>query len=426
VNLREFFEPPLSRAEDRDAAKLAWVVRLRWIALSAQLLSIPAGLRFGLLERDLLPVFCGIILGLALINLVTWRLVRRGHPVGQRQILLQLTADVVALSALLALTGGAWQPLFPLLFFHAGLGGLLLEGRVSVEFIWILMASILAVQALSHVPPALAQARVDPLVLFPAQLLVAGLFYLLSSWLSRTLTSLQAHFHALQERRVRIDRLRAIGALAAGLSHELATPLNTAMLRLERLARKHDLQAHPDLHEARDALDRCEDVLRHMAGSQLRPEGLQLEAVEVGELLAQLCKSLDGEDGAPLQLDAPLAARALAPPIALSQALLNLIDNAREASPAGETVRIELRADRARVRIDVCDRGSGWPHVVREHLGEPFVTTRPGGVGLGLYYVWTMASALGGELELRDRPGGGAVARLVLPAHDGVRAEVAR
>jgi signal transduction histidine kinase len=68
------------------------------------------------------------------------------------------------------------------------------------------------------------------------------------------------------------------------------------------------------------------------------------------------------------------------------------------------------------VTLEVRDRGEGWPEVVRAHLGEPFITTRAGGVGLGLYYVWTLMSALGGELTLEDRPGGGATARLRLPA----------
>ena len=419
VNLRAFFDPPLSGRDDGDAAKLSWLVRLRWIALCAQALSVLPGLHFGLLEPQLVPVFGAIVGGLALVNALTWRALRRGPQVTQRHLLLQLMADVGALGALLALTGGAWNPLFPLLFFHAGLGGLLLEGRVSVGFIWILMGCIVTVQVLSHIPPGLESARVEPVVLFPAQLLVATLFYLLSSWLSRTLTSLLAHAHALQAHQVRFDRLRAIGALAAGFSHELATPLNTAMLKLERLGRKHRLDHSPELADAAAELERCEDVLRHMAGSQLRPEGLRMEVVDLAELAAHVCESVR-EDGDPtrLELRAALSPARLvvsAPPVALTQALLNLIDNARQASPGGEAVELEVSSAGDRAVLQVSDRGNGWPEVVREHLGEPFITTRPHGVGLGLYYVWTLVTALGGELQLEDRDGGGACARLSLP-----------
>ena len=63
----------------------------------------------------------------------------------------------------------------------------------------------------------------------------------------------------------------------------------------------------------------------------------------------------------------------------------------------------------------VQDRGSGWPEVVRRHLGEPFVTTKPEGVGLGLYYVHSLSEAIGAELTLADREFGGAEARISLP-----------
>ena len=68
-----------------------------------------------------------------------------------------------------------------------------------------------------------------------------------------------------------------------------------------------------------------------------------------------------------------------------------------------------------RAELAVQDRGSGWPEVVRRHLGEPFVTTKPEGVGLGLYYVHSLSEAIGAELTLADREFCGAVARISLP-----------
>jgi two-component system sensor histidine kinase RegB len=242
------------------------------------------------------------------------------------------------------------------------------------------------------------------------------------------LNSMQRHFAALRERQGRIDRLAAIGALAAGLSHELATPLNTAMLALERVGRKHKLEETPELRDAAEALDRCEDVLRHMAGAQLRPEGLALERVDLADLAARVCASAQASDPR-LRVVFRSAGRApagvLLPAIPFTQALLNLIENAQEASPPDAEIEVALRVERDWVTLEVLDRGEGWPEVVRAHLGEPFVTTRAGGVGLGLYYVWTLMSALGGELTLWDRPGGGAIARLRLPV-DGPAPEAVR
>ncbi len=410
-------EPPLARVGDGNAAKLGWLVRLRWIALVAQSLSIVPALRFDLLERERVPVFFAVVAALALLNAVTGQRLRAGREVSAINLGAQLFADIAALSTLLALSGGAWNPLVPLLFFHAGLGALLLEARVSLAFFWSLVACLALVQAFGHVPPGLAAARVAPAVLFPAQFLVAGVFWLFTTWLSHTLVALQTQVHAGREQKGRIDRLRAVGALAAGLSHEFATPLNTAMLKLDRLARKLDLDAESTLHEAREALVRCGDILRQMAGSQLRPDGLRLEVGDVADLVEQVCAGLRAEEPAvPLRFRRERgSALVVLPAIAFTQAVLNLIENALEESTPEAPVEVDVRGTPEHVEIEVRDHGPGWPAIVRAHLGEPFVTTRPAGVGLGLYFAYTLAETVGGRLELDDTPGGGAIARLVLP-----------
>jgi len=410
-------EPPLSRLGDSNAAKLAWVVRLRWIALCAQGLSIVPALRFDLLEPARVPVFLGVVAALAALNALTFGRLRRDRDVSQLELGAQLFADIAALSALLGLSGGAWNPLVPLLFFHAGLGALLLEGRVSLGFFWSLVACLAAVQAFGHVPPGLRDARVVPAVLFPAQFLVAGVFWLFTTWLSHTLQALQAHVHERRQQTGRIDRLRAVGALAAGLSHEFATPLNTAMLKLERLGRKLDLEGDPALEEASEALARCEEVLRQMAGSQLRPDEMRLEVEDVADLVERVCSGLRAQEPeVPLRFHRERGpALVLVPPVAFTQAVLNLVENALEESSAEAPIDVDVRATPEKVTVLIRDRGPGWPEIVRDHLGEPFVTTRPGGVGLGLYFAYQLIETIGGTLELDTADGGGAIARMLLP-----------
>ena len=418
-------EPPLTSLGDGNTAKLGWLVRLRWIALAAQGFSIVPALRFELLERERVPVFLAVVVALALLNAVTAKRLRRGYEVSAVELGAQLFADIAALSTLLALSGGAWNPLVPLLFFHAGLGALLLEGRISLAFFWSLVGCLAFVQAFGHVPPGLAAARVAPAVLFPAQFLVAGVFWLFTTWISRTLEALQAQVHARREERGRIDRLRAVGSLAAGLSHEFATPLNTALLKLERLARKPDIDVESTLREAREALMRCGDILRQMAGSQLRPDSLRLEVGDVADLVEQVCAGLRAEEPAvPLRFSRERGrALVVLPAVAFTQAVLNLIENALEESSPDAPVEVDVTVTPEHVAIEVLDHGPGWPAIVRTHLGEPFVTTRPGGVGLGLYFAYTLAETVGGRLELDDTPGGGAIARLVLPVALDVRRE---
>jgi len=418
-SLRYFFAPPISADLDQGTAKVAWLVRLRWIALLAQVGTIEPALHFGLLERAKLPAFVAVIGVLATLNVATWGWLRRGGSATQPHVMAHLASDAVALSLLLALTGGPWNPLAPILFVHAVLGSLLLEGRTSLYFFGLLIGCLLFIQAFAYVPSGLRGHLVPREILLPAQMLFAVVFWILTAWLSRTLTGMQGRFSAFRERKTRIDRLRAVGALAAGLSHEFATPLNTAQVKLRRLARVHGLEQDADLATASEALARCGEVLRHMAGSQLRPEGLSLEEVDIDRLVERVCKSFaSANEGAAIRFLATGRSprRALVPAVAFSQAVLNLIDNAVQAGGATNPVEVVVGRRGNTVEVSVLDSGQGWPDVVRRHFGEPFVTTKPHGVGLGLYYVHTLAQALGAELTLEDRSSGGAVARISLPA----------
>jgi len=417
--LRSFFAPPISADPAQSTTQLAWMVRLRWVAIVAQIFSIGFGLEFGLLEPRLVPLFAGVIAALAAFNAATWVALNRGWTLPRGQILLQLCADIAALSTLLALTGGAWNPLVPILFVHSVLGAMLLEGRRGLVFFGILIVSLALIQANSHIPPGLEDSLLPAHIVFPAQFLIALVFWILTAWLSRTLAALQQHVSLARDRQIRIDRLRAVGALAAGLSHELATPLNTAQLRLARLARAEGLAEHPDLVTAREELVRCGEVLRHMAGSQLEPERLALEVVDIAQLARQVCRSISKvNDDVPIHFawEGRGSRRAVVPSVAFSQALINLIENAIESGGAEGEVEVAVQATGDHVDLLVADRGQGWPAMVRSHLGEPFVTTPPNGVGLGLYYVHSLAEAIGARLVLEDREGGGAIARVSLPA----------
>ena len=153
ASIRFFFTPPISA--EQSTGKLVWLVRLRWIAIAAQCLTILPALEFELLEPRMIPYFTGVIVLLAVLNVFTWAALRRGATATPGRILFQLTCDMVGLSCMLALTGGAWNPMVPILFVHTGLGALLLEGQLSLLFFALLIGCLLLLQFLGHVPPGL-------------------------------------------------------------------------------------------------------------------------------------------------------------------------------------------------------------------------------------------------------------------------------
>ena len=103
----------------------------------------------------------------------------------------------------------------------------------------------------------------------------------------------------------------------------------------------------------------------------------------------------------------------MVPRRAFSQVLRGLIDNARDASPAGAPVSLRVRAGRGglpgQVTFEVADRGTGIPADVLAHIGEPFFTTKPAGkgMGLGVFLARTVIERLGGQLAIRSTPGEG-------------------
>ena len=417
-NLRNFFTLPITTDPGEVTTKLVWLVRLRWVALIAQVLSIVPGLHFKLLQPRLVPAFVCVIGALTLWNGFTWLSLRRGWTPFSAPILVQLCADIAVLSTLLALSGGAWNPLVPILFVHSVLGAMLLPWGRGLLFFGLLLLCVIGIQLYAQIPPGLQGELLPAPILFPAQFLVALSFWILTAWLSNTLTSFRSELSDARVRKTRIDRLRAVGALAAGLSHEFATPLNTAQLRLSRLARKSEMADNEDLQTAREELDRCAEVLHHMAGSQLQPDRLSLEKTDLARLAGRVCHSMENENP-----DVPIRFRSLGrapyrvliPSVAFSQGLMNLLDNAIQSSRGEAAIDVTISGNLTHVDLSVLDRGSGWPAIVKNHQGEPFVTTKEHGVGLGLYFVHSLAEAIGAELHLEDRESGGAIARISLP-----------
>jgi putative PEP-CTERM system histidine kinase len=116
--------------------------------------------------------------------------------------------------------------------------------------------------------------------------------------------------------------------------------------------------------------------------------------------------------------------------VRLEQLLGHLLQNAIEASAPGEPVTIALSADGARVGIDVIDRGCGMsPAFLRDKLFKPFVSSKPGGFGIGAFEARQLAQGMGGSVAVTSREGGGETGgtqfRITLPAAHTHRLEQA-
>lgn len=402
----------------------SWLIRLRWAAITGQLVVIVAvslGMRIALPLTPLLA-----ILGAeAATNIGGALWLMRGPAVREAHIGALVTLDLLLFSGLLYFTGGPTNPFSFLYLIHLALAAHVLRPRWT----WGLVALALACSAalfLDYVPLAIGPHEVPHgfglhLKGMWVALCVAAVFIVYFLYrVNRALAERDEELDRVRERTTQSQRLASLATLAAGAAHELASPLSTIAVvakELERDLADADPDARQDVKLIRKQVGRCRDILYQMASDAGQPTGELAIELDAADLAAT---AVEGQP--PERVDVhvtPEARQATtrAPQRALAQALRALVDNALDASPAGAQVRVEVDAGPTTLRIEVTDRGTGMSPEVSARAVEPFFTTKVAGrgMGLGLFLAKTVIEQLGGRLSLDPAPGRGTTARVELP-----------
>ncbi len=413
---------------------------LRWFLVGGQLAAIALtvkGLRVAL-PYELMGAICA---GQALVNGATlWRL-KRGAAVTTAQLFVQLCIDAGALAALLYLSGGSANPFVSLLLLPLTVAATMLPAlQVAVLALLTFGAYTFLLRWNVPLPPSLASPEgLNTLIgtvtgIDPVHLSHDGGFalHVVGMWINFGISALIVTFFVarlaalLREREQELARSReqtlrqeqvlALGALAAGAAHQLGTPLSTVAVLVQDMATDPAAAAlKDDLALLRQQVDRCKDILRQLqsdaatadSGAMQAADALVARVADEWRLLRPAC---------PLGVSMPAGT----PPLlsadrTLDQALLNLLDNAADASPGG--IGIVLAWSGNECRVDILDRGPGIDRSIADRLGEPFVSTKraEGGMGLGLFLTNATVERLGGRVDLFARDGGGCRTRIILP-----------
>ncbi|XXE51839.1 PAS domain-containing protein [Pseudomonas sp. R3-56] len=222
----------------------------------------------------------------------------------------------------------------------------------------------------------------------------------------------------LQDQLARHERLSSLGRMVASLAHQIRTPLSAALLYAshlteqqlpmetqQRFAGRLKERLHELEHQVRDMLvfARGELPLTDRVAPKVLLQSLQAAALThvQGVSIRWQCDSHAGE--------------VLCNRDTLVGAVLNLIENAIQASDVDVRLKVHLYTRDNTLRLCVSDSGSGIEPSVLARLGEPFFTTKTTGTGLGLTVVKAVARAHQGELQLRSRLGRGTCATVCLP-----------
>jgi len=217
----------------------------------------------------------------------------------------------------------------------------------------------------------------------------------------------------------RSDRLAALGQLSAGLAHELRNPMGTIRASAEMLSNnlnKENEVAREVAGFISTEVDRANSLitrfLQFARPLELRPEVADLtQTLDRAVTMAQreapgitIYRNYAPEIG-PFPFDAEL----------LERVFYNLILNAAQASQTGGAVTVKTRALQGFAEVCVIDRGSGIDPKHMETIFNPFFTTKPTGVGLGLAIVSKIVDEHGGKITVESEPGKGSIFRVLLP-----------
>ena len=218
----------------------------------------------------------------------------------------------------------------------------------------------------------------------------------------------------------RSQRLAAMGEMAASLAHQLRTPLAAALLYSVNLG-KPDMPAETRTKFSEKAIAQLrrlerliQDVLLFARGEVMGQDPIVL--ADFLQEIAQTVEPLMREAGVHFSLDASCGALAfLGARKALQGAVINLLENALQATSGGGKICLAANLEGGELLLAVRDSGPGIPLELQSRIFEPFFTTKGQGTGLGLAIAQGVAKAHGGRIVLFSKAGDGAEFVLILP-----------
>jgi len=228
---------------------------------------------------------------------------------------------------------------------------------------------------------------------------------------------------ASQLRRLEVKLLRAsvlssIGEMAAGVAHEVRNPLAIIRGSTERLSTVTEDRREQLLEFIIDEVSRIDDILDNYL-SLARPSEEEKSSVFLGDLAEDVARRVaDRAKKSGVKINVELADEQAinVPENALRRCILNIYLNSIEAMPDGGTISVASdNSEENLVSLSICDTGPGIDSKYLERIFDPFISTKPGGTGLGLSLSRRIVEDAGGKLTVKSSPGKGSCFTISIP-----------
>jgi two-component system sensor histidine kinase RegB len=413
-------------AVHRGRLRVRTLVTLRWMVLAGEallLLVVSLVLRF---HAPYAMCFAAVAAG-AWLNLLTGVASPGQRVLGDREAAAQLAADILQISALVFLTGGAGNPFMLMLIAPVTLAAATLPLRpvIALAAFADLIAMVLAFWSLP-LPEAPGLAAILPLSYrMGASIAVIAGVALTAGYVRQAAVESARMALALdvtQAVLAREQRLSALGALAAAAAHELGTPLATIAIVAKEMAREAPTPTVKDDAELLVAqAARCREILRRLTDAPDAASDVMHERLSLRQLVQEVIEPHAEAKGVRVEAIVTGSPGVKTPDIRrmpeITHAFTSFVENAVDF--ANSEVLVSARFDAEWVSMEVRDDGPGFAPEILAKLGEPYVTTRPGaegsrtghiGMGLGFFISKTLLERSGALVTFQNgRPHGAVV-----------------
>jgi two-component system sensor histidine kinase RegB len=419
------------RADSASRHNLFRLGLIRAVVLIGQGLALAY---FSLIEPIDIPV-SSIALVLAIYASVTIATANRGRiniPITGKEFFVHLLVDIFFFSILLYFSGGASNPFISYYLISISIAAITLPSFYTavIAFIALVCYSLLLIY---HVPVSAIAPSGMGHSMAGKNLHILGMWanftisaVIITYFVSRMATELKSQQQKIamhREQQLESEQLLAIGTLAAGTAHELGTPLTTMKLLVDemRLQQEENL----DLKLLSQQIDQCKITLKQLQTTaeesssedySAQPLTLYFDQLfERWQLMRPKVKAnihyVDCSDSAPELKFHPT----------IAQSILNLLNNAADASP--ESVEVSISWTKLDIQIQIKDQGTGLDTENIKNIGKPFFSNKSDGLGLGLFLSQSTVTRFGGSINLNNLENGGTLTTISLPINLTMKAK---
>ena len=392
-----------------------------------------------------------IVLSISSVNVYTWMRLQIDEPVTEIEIFSQLMIDVLAITGLLYLTGGASNPIIWVFLLPVIITAIMLPHSyawymviLTTSMYTILMSFNIPLPSIApHIPNAeqlthaahyelLQQAHamsdkhyfnLHIFGMWFGFVFSAGLVAFFVVELASTLRLQERNLAEARENALRDERVIALGTLAASAAHDMGTPLGTIAIVIHELRQDFPLHRFPDMHDKIDIvqqqINRCKDALSVMSASAGEMRAESGRVMLLTEYLDDVIKQWRTHKvSAKLHffIDSTVISEAkIIAERTLTHSIINILNNAAEASPPDKGVEFHALWDIAQVTLKIRDFGQGLPPELVDLVGKQPMVSKKRGLGVGLFLTYSTINRLGGKIHLYNSDTGGACVEITLP-----------